>query len=479
MSEKNINRRDFIKLAGTSAAVTAVAMSGCGDNVKTEKIIGENITSKKEIPTDKMTYRTNPKTGDKISVLGYGFMRLPTVNNQSARENGQEEIDQEQVNRLTDFAIEHGLNLFDTSPAYCQGRSEHSMGIALSRHPRNKYFISTKLSNFAPPSWSREASIGMYQNSLKELQTEYLDYLHLHGIGMGANFEGKELSGLEAFDKRYIENGVLDYLMKERQEGRIKNLGFSYHGDVKVFDYLVDNHDKWHWDFAMIQMNYVDWKYAKKINPRNTDAEYLYNRLTEKGIPVFIMEPILGGRLAKLPTHLSKVLRERIPENSIASWSFRWIATHKNVLTILSGMTYMEHLQDNLSTLCPLQECTDEENNVLQRVADEFVNFPLVPCTQCQYCMPCPYGVDIPGSFTHYNKCVNEGYIAVSTQDKDFVINRKRFLIGYDRKVDKKRQAAHCIGCGVCMPHCPQGIQIPERLTDINNYIEKLRQEKL
>lgn len=469
MSGKNINRRDFLKMAGASAAVTAVSMMGCG-NQKTEEITGQSTSSKKEIPTDKMTYRINPKTGDKISVLGYGFMRLPTVNNRSARENGGEEIDQETVNRLTDFAIEHGLNLFDTSPAYCQGRSEHAMGIALSRYPRNKYFISTKLSNFAPQTWGREESIAMYKNSLKELQTEYIDYLHLHGIGMG---------GLEQFEKRYIENGVLDFLLKEREEGRIKNLGFSYHGDVKVFDYLVDNHDKWHWDFAMIQMNYVDWKYAKRINPMNTDAEYLYNRLTEKGIPVFIMEPILGGRLAKLPKHLAANLRERIPENSVASWSFRWIASHKNVLTILSGMTYMEHLEDNLSTLCPLQECTEEENALLQRVADEFVNFPLVPCTECQYCMPCPYGVDIPGSFSHYNKCVNEGYISVSSQDENFAENRRRFLIGYDRKVDKKRQAAHCIGCNQCVSHCPQGIKIPTRLKDIDDYIEKLKQDKL
>ncbi|MBQ3656654.1 MAG: aldo/keto reductase [Bacteroidales bacterium] len=478
MSEKNINRRDFLKLAGASAAVTAVAMTGCGSQ-KTEEITGQKTTSKKEIPTDKMTYRTNPKTGDKISVLGYGFMRLPTINNRSARENGGDEIDQETVNKQTDFAIEHGLNLFDTSPAYCQGRSEHAMGIALSRHPRNKYFISTKLSNFAPQTWSFEESVKIYKNSLKELQTEYIDYLHLHGIGMGANLDGKDLTGLQAYEKRFVENGLLDYLLKEREAGRIKNLGFSYHGDVEVFDYLVDNHDKYHWDFAMIQMNYVDWKYAKRINPRNTDAEYLYNRLTEKGIPVFVMEPILGGRLAKLPTHLAKTLRERIPENSIASWSFRWIASHKNILTILSGMTYTQHLEDNLSTLCPLQECTDEENALLQRVADEFVNFPLVPCTQCQYCMPCPYGVDIPTSFTHYNKCVNEGYISVSSQDKDFVENRKRFLIGYDRKVDKNRQAAHCIGCGQCMPHCPQNIRIPDRLKDIDDYIEKLRQNKL
>ena len=461
----NINRRDFLKIAGTAAAVTAVSASGCGDAV----IANTTTSVSKNIPTDKMTYRTNPKTGDKVSILGYGMMRLPTISNQSARESG-DEIDQETVNKLVDYAIEHGLNLFDTSPAYCRGMSETATGIALSRYPRDKYFISTKLSNFSPQQWTREESIALYKKSLKDLQVDYIDYLHLHGVGMG---------GMKQFSQRYLDNGVLDYLMQEREAGRIKNLGFSFHGEQEVFETLVDNHDKYHWDFVMIQMNYVDWKYAHQLNPANVDAEHLYNRLTEKGIPVFVMEPILGGRLAKLPTHVQEMLRERRPENSIASWSFRWIATHPNILTILSGMTYMEHLQDNLSSLCPLEPCTEEENTLLQRVADEFVKFPLIPCTACQYCMPCPYGVDIPGSFTHYNKCVNEGHIAVSTQDENFKEARRRFLIGYDRVVEPKRQAAHCIGCGTCVSHCPQNIRIPQKLRDINDYMEKLKQETL
>ena len=469
MSDKNISRREFLKIAGASAAVTAVAATGCG-KVAENSGLGNSTTSvSKNIPTDKMTYRINPKTGEKVSILGYGFMRLPTISNQSARESG-DEIDQETVNQLTDYAIEHGLNLFDTSPAYCRGMSEHAMGIALSRHPRDKYFVSTKLSNFSPQQWTFDESVALYKKSLKELQVDYIDYLHLHGVGMG---------GMNQFKQRYLDNGVLDYLMKEREAGRIKNLGFSFHGDIEVFDTLVDQHDNYHWDFVMIQMNYVDWKYANQLNPMNTDAEYLYNRLTEKGIPVFVMEPILGGRLAKLPTHVQDMLRQRRPENSIASWSFRWIASHPNILTILSGMTYMEHLQDNLSTLCPLEECTEEENTLLQRVADEFIQFPLIPCTACQYCMPCPYGVDIPTTFTHYNKCVNEGFISVSTQDANFVEARKRFLIGYDRVVEPKRQANHCIGCGVCQTHCPQTIRIPDKLRDIDKYIEQLRQETL
>lgn len=149
-----------------------------------------------------MTYRTNPTTGDRVSLLGYGCMRWPTV-----ADSSDEQIDQQMVNSLVDYAIAHGVNYFDTSPAYCKGRSERATGIALSRHPRDKYLIATKLSNFAPATWSREASLAMYRNSFKELQVDYLDYLLLHGIGMG---------GMEALKGRYLDNGMLDFLVAER-----------------------------------------------------------------------------------------------------------------------------------------------------------------------------------------------------------------------------------------------------------------------
>ena len=206
-----------------------------------------------------MTYRTNPSTRDKISILGYGCMRWPTITNSSARDNN-DEIDQNMVNELVDFAISHGVNYFDTSPAYCKGRSERATGIALHRHPREKYFIATKLSNFAPGTWDRKTSIAMYHNSLKELQVDYIDYMLLHGVGMG--------NGMEEFEARYINNGVLDFLLEERRAGRIRNLGFSYHGDIKVFDYLLSRHHNYKWDFVQIQLNYLDWKHAKEINER-------------------------------------------------------------------------------------------------------------------------------------------------------------------------------------------------------------------
>lgn len=458
--QNNISRRDFLKAMGMAGATAGLA--ACGNSTSSSA----NSDSLK----GEMTYRTNPSTGDKVSLLGFGMMRLPSVGGRSARE-GNEEIDQEMVNRMVDYAIEHGVNYFDTSPAYCRGKSEHATGVALSRHPRNSYFIATKLSNFAPDTWKRENAIAMYHNSLKELRTDYIDYLLLHGIGMG--------NGMEEYEARYVNNGMLDFLLAEREAGRIRNLGFSYHGDVKVFDRLLAEHDKYQWNFVQIQLNYLDWKYAKQINPRNTDAEYLYNELAKRNIPAVIMEPLLGGRLSNVPDSIVAMLKQREPEASVASWAFRFAGSQPDVLTVLSGMTRMEHLQDNLHTYSPLQPLSEEEFAFLQQAADRMMQFDTIPCNDCKYCMPCPYGIDIPAILLHYNKCLNEGNIPESSQDADYRRARRAYLIGYDRSVPKLRQTSHCIGCNQCSPHCPQRIDIPTELHRIDHFVEQLKQETL
>ncbi len=469
MENKNISRREFLKKMGLGVAATSVVAAACSDK-KSEN------NSAIEIPKGKMTYRQNPKTKEKVSLLGYGMMRLPVVatnddkNNGSARESDAP-IDQEMVNKLVDFAIEHGVNYFDTSPAYCKGQSEKATGIALSRHKRSEYFIATKLSNFAPETWNYKSSVQMFQNSLKELQVDYVDYLLLHGVGMG--------SGMEEYNARYVNNGVLDYLLGQREKGIIRNLGFSFHGDVAVFDYLLSMHDKYKWDFVQIQMNYMDWHYAKQINPRNVNAEYLYGELSKRNIPVVIMEPLLGGRLVKMPDAIVKQMKQREPEYSVASWALRFLGTFDGVMTCLSGMTEMSHLQDNLHTLCPLKPLNNEEMNFLYSIAKTMVEMNTIPCNECQYCMPCPYGLDIPSIFTHYNRCIVEGNISQSTADENYKKARRAFLIGYDRKVPKLRQANMCTSCGECISHCPQRIAIPSELQRIDQYVEKIKQNTL
>ena len=458
MEKKTISRRSFMKYLGAGTATLLAACAGKNSPLKAE----DDYKNQVEPPVGKMTYRTNPKTGEKVSLLGYGMMRLPT------KPGNDEEFDQEMINRQVDYAIEHGVNYFDTSPAYCRGLSERCTGIALSRHKREEYFVATKLSNFDPRTQTREASIEMYHNSMKELQVDYIDYYLLHAIGGG---------GMDNLHQRYLDNGMLDYLLKEREAGRIRNLGFSYHGDIAVFDYLLEHHDEYKWDFVQIELNYLDWDYANEINNANTDARYLYAELQKRNIPAVIMEPLLGGRLVKLPQYLMTELKQRNPERSVASWAFRYAGTPEGVLTVLSGMTYMEHLKDNLLSYCPLEPLTEEEAEYLHTdVAQKIFGLENIPCNDCKYCMPCPYGVDIPGIFVHYNKCKNEGSLPRGVGDADYREHRRRYLISLDRSVPRHRQPDHCIGCGQCVEHCPQGIRIPRELQKIDQMIEELKQ---
>ncbi len=466
---KDINRRDFLKVLGGSAVASSALLAACKNGNNSQD---SGATGAYEPPKDKMTYRVNPNSGDRVSILGYGMMRLPVVGEGSARETQDAAIDQDMVNHQIDYALEHGLNYIDTSPAYCKGLSERATGIALSRHKRSEYFIATKLSNFAPGTWSREASIEMFENSLRELQTNYVDYLLLHAIGMGNN-------GMEEFYKRYIDNGILDWLVEQKEKGRIRNLGFSYHGDVKVFDLALQWHDegRYHWDFAQIELNYLDWNYADEINARNTDAVYLYGELHRRGIPAIIMEPLLGGRLANVPDRIVAKMKEREPESSVASWAFRFAGTPEGVLTVLSGMTYMENLKENFCTYSPLRPISQDENAFLMDIARDIYNLKTIPCNECNYCMPCPYGLNIPAIFSHYNKCIKEGNMPnKGTQDPDYRRARRAFLIGYDRSVPRLRQASHCIGCAQCTTHCPQRIDIPSEMRRIDRFVEELKQ---
>ena len=246
--------------------------------------------------------------------------------------------------------------------------------------------MATKLSNFDPSTRSRKASIEMYRNSFTELQVDTIDYMLLHAVGTGGD-------SMAEFNDRYMNNGILDFLVEEREAGRIRNLGFSFHGDVKLYDYLLSQHDKYRWDFVQIQLN-----------------------------------------------------------------------TPEGVLTVLSGMTFMEHLQDNLRSYTPLQPLGNDDLAFLKEIADDLFGLKTIPCNDCKYCMPCPYGIDIPAILTHYNKCINEGNIPRDQQDADYRKQRRAFLVSYDRAVPKVRQASHCIGCSKCVSHSPQGIAGPREL---------------
>ena len=443
-----MKRRDFLKISGAAALAAACAPKDA-----------RSKSGMTEGP-EQMTYRENPLNGDVVSLLGFGCMRWPMIKDAS----GKDIIDQEAVNEMVDYAIAHGVNYFDTSPAYLQGQSEKAAGIALSRHPRSSYFIATKLSNFGDQS--PKASLEMYKNSFKQLNTEYFDYYLLHSIGRG---------GKDAFNQRYVDNGMLDFLRGEKTAGRIRNLGFSFHGAKHEFDYFMELHDsgQMQWDFVQIEMNYVDWKHADGV--RNVNADYLYAELDKRGLPIVIMEPLLGGRLANVPAGIARQMKEREPLQSIASWAFRFCGSYPRVLCTLSGMTNMDPLLDNIKTFGHFKPLTEEELGFLEQMAVQMMEYPLVNCTDCKYCMPCPWGIDIPGTFQHYNRAVTEGTYAQSTEQKNYAKLKKAYLVSYDRAVPTVRQADHCIACGECLKHCPQHIAIPDKMRMIEDYTNTLK----
>ena len=448
----DISRREFLKISGAGAIGVAAAACASGRGGQQEPVSGQPQQQ------GTMEMRTNPGNGDKVSLLGYGCMRWPMVKDDS----GRDVIDQQKVNELIDYAMKHGVNYYDTSPAYLQGQSERATGIALSRYPRKNYYIATKLSNFGDASAA--ASQKMYHDSFDEMQTDYFDYYLMHAIGQG---------GVAAFEKRYVDNGMMDFVLKEREKGKIRQMGFSFHGSPAEFDELIALHSRYHWDFVQIQMNYVDWRHADGVS--NANAEYLYDKLVSLNIPITVMEPLQGGRLANVPDNIAAMLKERDPQATLGSWAFRFVGSHPGVLTTLSGMTYMEHLVDNVDTFTGFRYMTDEELEMMERAATLIKEYPTVNCNDCKYCMPCPYGLNIPEIFKHYNSAVNEGLIAQSSAQEDFRRLRKAYLTGYAKAVPAERQADHCIGCRKCMSHCPQRINIPAQMQRIDRYVEKLK----
>ena len=307
----------------------------------------------------------------------------------------------------------------------------------------------------------------MYETSFKKLQVDYIDYYLLHSIGGG---------GMDTLRGRFLDNGLLDFLLAERKAGRIRNLGFSYHGDVEPFDWLLDHNDEYQWDFVQIELNYLDWRHASTKGGRrhDADAEYLYNKLEKLGIQAVVMEPLLGGRLAKVPEEIAEQLKAERPEATPASWAFRWVGTLPNILVALSGMTTMEVLEENVKTFSPLDPCSEKEKEMLERIADQMAGFPVVPCTACAYCMPCPYGVDIPGNFGYYNNAVTKKLLPLpSKSSPDYAGRLLKYQQGYEQTLKTEAWATKCMDCEECLPKCPQQIRIPNQLSRVAELLNK------
>jgi predicted aldo/keto reductase-like oxidoreductase len=454
------SRRNFLKGIGAAAAGGVIYQG-----LKTLKLLpqGRELA---DPPKDQMAYRTNPKTLDKVSLLGFGCMRLPMI--PGAQSPNGSEIDVPTAVSLIDYAYDHGVNYFDTAWPYHRGNSEVVMGEALKKYPRSSFYVADKMPTFAKPDLDKAKEI--FRTQLERCQLEYFDYYMLHNI-----------MTVEDYKLVYEENKVMDFLLEQRKEGRIRNLGFSFHGDKETLDYLVETDVDW--DVAMVQLNYHDLMHAYEIPKwRRSDRlpaepRYILERVTARKLPMVIMEPLLGGRLSRLSRKAVNILQGEKPQSSPASWAFRYIGSNPDVLTVLSGMTILDHVKDNLRTHAPFETLSEREMGVLKQALDVFITQENIPCTACGYCLPCPYDVNIPAVFTHYNICVDDEYVPKGSRTEEYEKARRAYLVSYDRTVPELRQASHCTGCGVCLEHCPQGIAISEQMARLSKFAEDLRSQ--
>lgn len=370
-----------------------------------------------------------------VPLLGFGCMRFP-------QKNGT--IDYEKSSFMIDYALNNGVNYFDTSYVYHNGESESFLNkVLVSRYPRHKYFLADKL----PISLCRtDDDIKHIHNiQIKKLGLDYLDFHALHAV----NKERWE-------NVRRLKIQEFQYGLKEN--GKVKYIGFSFHDSPEVLEKILN--ESLPLDYIMLQINYFDWKSI--IN-----AEKMYNICTERNIPIIAMEPLRGGNLVNLPEKVKCIFSNYDQCNSIASWALRFVGSLNNVKIVLSGMSDIEHVKDNINTFSDFQPLIEDEYGVLNDVLSEISKVKMIPCTECGYCSVCPQNVDIPGAFSAYNK-----YKALNSTTE--ITKNYTNSVPLDRRID------NCTNCNTCLSSCPQHINIPATFEDIKKTIKFLqRQQKI
>lgn len=370
--------------------------------------------------------RMIPQLGCEISRLGYGGMRFP--------KNG-DEVDVEEAVKLLRKAYDMGVNYFDTAVVYHKGESEKIFGKAFEIYDRSSYYLADKMSIWVCKD--EQEMKDLFERQLKTLKTDYIDFYLVHSLNRNHYQKVKEFHCVE-------------FLQEMKRQGKIKHLGFSFHDTYPVFTRILNDYD---WDFVQIQLNYLDWQ--------NQGAEQLYRELEKRNLPCMVMEPVRGGYLATLDEQRAKPFLEMEPNRSIASWAIRWVESLPQVTVVLSGMSDMAQLEDNVAMMTNFEPMNEKELEAVAKVVEEIRKVNDIPCTGCRYCMDCPMGVDIPEIFAIYSR------LKIFGKDKSFVEDYKEVM-------ENGNGAEHCVGCQQCMNHCPQSIEIPDKLAMIHRlYLDK------
>ena len=375
-----------------------------------------------------MEKRKFDKLGIETSLLGFGCMRFPTT--------AEGKIDEEEAERMIDRAISQGVNYIDTAYPYHNGQSEIVVGKILKKYPRDSFYLATKL-----PCWevhTTEDISRLFYQQLDKLQTDYIDFYLMHALNR------------ERFDEM-VSYGCLEELEKLRAQGKIKYIGFSFHDSYEAFEYILKYRE---WDFSQIQLNYMDADEQAGLKG--------YNLAEKMNIPLIIMEPVKGGSLASFSNDIIRMFNKLDFSASPASYALRWVGSLTNVKVILSGMSTMGQVEDNLKTFNAFKALTDMERETITQVTEILNNRVKNGCTGCRYCMPCPAGVNIPYSFNVWNKYH-------MYQNYDYIKRQ------WESEIGDEHQPKNCIGCGKCEAACPQKLSIREDLkraqSDLNNKI--------
>ena len=364
----------------------------------------------------------------KLSALGFGAMRLPVVSGEDGR------IDEEAAIAMVDLAMKEGINYYDTAWGYHGGASELVMGKALSSYPRDSFYLATKFPGYDSSNWGKVEEI--FEKQLEKLQVDYFDFYLFHNVC--------EMN-IDAYldDEKY---GIYSFLIEQKRNGRIRHLGFSCHGTMDTLKRFLDAYGK-DMEFCQLQLNYLDWTFQK--GKEKTEL------LDKWNIPVWVMEPLRGGKLADLLPEYKEKLKNLRPDENIPAWAFRFLQSIPSVTMILSGMSDEDQLKDNLKTFSKDKVLNKEEMDTLMEIADKMLSVGTVPCTSCHYCVShCPQGLDIPALISLYNEHVytGGGFIAPMAMSA--------------LPEDKKPQA--CLHCRSCEEVCPQTIKISELMEDFS-----------
>lgn len=374
-----------------------------------------------------MEYRKMDNLGISTSLLGFGCMRFPTT--------ADGKIDEARAQKMLDDALAAGVNYIDTAYPYHNGESEPFVGRALKKHPRDSFYLATKL-----PAWlvnSVEDAERIFNEQLSRLQTDHIDFYLLHAMNKGR------------YDDM-VRLGVVEWGEKKKAEGKIKYFGFSFHDNYEAFEHILTARK---WDFCQIQFNYMD---------TEVQAGLKGYELTEKlGVPLVVMEPVKGGSLTTFADDIANMFKAARPDASLASWALRYVGTFPNVKVILSGMSSEEQVADNLKTFDYFEPLSGEEGQLVTDVVAAVKARVKNGCTNCRYCMPCPFGVDIPRNFAIWNTYSMYG-------------NAGGAKWGYYHEMKAENRADQCKKCGACEKLCPQGIKIRDNLAQVHSCMQSL-----